>query len=86
MSKQTTVRTTIRIREDLLKQSRLLALHCNTSLQEVINDTLAQGFGHVSDLNIHREALARIDKFRESLKGKRINIKKILRESKKDLK
>ena len=81
-----TVRTTIRIRKDLLDQSRLLALHRNASLQQVINDTLAQGFGHISDLNIHKEAMARIDQFRESLKGKKIDIKKILRESRKDLK
>ena len=81
-----TIRTTIRIRKDLLDQSRLLALRCDTSLQQVINDTLAQGFGHVSDLNTHKEAMARIDLFRKSLKGKKIDIKKILRESRKDLK
>jgi len=81
-----TVRTTIRIRKDLLDQSRFLALRRDTSLQEVINDTLAQGFGHISDFDIHKQAMARIDRFRESLKGKRIDIKKILRESKKDLK
>lgn len=81
-----TVRTTIRIRKDLLDQSRLLALRHDTSLQQVINDTLAQGFGHITDFDIHREAMARIDQFRESLKGKKIDIKKILRESRKDLK
>lgn len=81
-----TVRTTIRIRKDLLDQSRLLALHRSASLQQVINDTLAQGFGHVTDLNTHKEAMERIDQFRESLKGRKIDIKKILRESRKDLK
>lgn len=81
-----TVRTTIRIRKDLLDQSRFLALRRSASLQQVINDTLAQGFGHITDLNMHKEAMAGIDKFRESLKGKKIDIKKILRESRKDLK
>lgn len=81
-----TVRTTIRIRKDLLDQSRLLALRRSASLQQVINDTLAQGFGHITDLDIHQQAMARIDQFRESLKGRKIDIKKILRESRKDLK
>ena len=83
---QNVVRTTIRVRKDLLDQSRLLALRRGTSLQEVINDTLAQGFGHITDFDIHQQAMVDIDKFRESLKGKKINIKKILQESKKDLK
>lgn len=83
---QTTVRTTIRIRKDLIDQSRLLAFNRDTSLQDVINETLALGFGHISDLDAQQEAMARIDKFRESLKGKKIDIQKILQESKKDLK
>ena len=83
---QTTVRTTIRLRKDLFDQSRLLAFQRNTSLQEVINDTLAAGFGHITDLNIREEAFDRIDKFRESLKGRKIDVEKIIRESKKDLK
>lgn len=81
-----TVRTTIRIRKDLLDQSRLLALRRETSLQQVINDTLVQGFGHITDFDIHKEAMARIDKFRENLKGRKIDVQKILRDSKKDLK
>lgn len=83
---QTTIRTTIRIRKDLFDQSRLLAFQRGISLQDVINETLVLGFGHVSDLNLHREAMARIDHFRESLRGKKIDIKNILKESKKDLK
>ena len=83
---QATVRTTIRINKDLFDQSRLLAFQRGISLQDVINETLAVGFGHVSDLNIHKEAMARIDNFRESLGGKKVDIKKIIRESKKDLK
>lgn len=80
-----TVRTTIRIRKDLLDQSRLLALRRETSLQQVINDTLAQGFGHITDFDIHKEAMARIDEFRQSLKGKKINVKKLVEENRKEL-
>ena len=79
-----TVRTTIRIRKDLLDQSRFLALRRDTSLQEVINDALAQGFGHITDFDVHKQAMARIDKFRDSLKG-RIDTKKLVEENKKEL-
>ncbi|MBI2315257.1 hypothetical protein HYU93_04355 [Candidatus Daviesbacteria bacterium] len=51
----------------------------------MINDTLAQGFGHITDFDVHKQAMARIDKFRESLKGKKINIKKLVEENKKEL-
>jgi hypothetical protein len=81
---QTTVRTTIRIRKDLLDQSKLIALKKGVSLQEIINDTLAMGFGHISDLNTVEEAMERIDAFRESQVGKKIDLKKLLAESKKD--
>lgn len=82
-----TVRTTIRIRKDLLDQSRLLALKQGTSLQDVINDVLLKGFdNHITDFDIHREAMANIDRFRESLRGRKINVKKILALSKRDLK
>ena len=81
-----TVRTTIRIRKDLFDQSRMLALRRDTSLQQVINDTLAQGFGHITDFDVHKEAMARIDKFRENLRGRKIDVQKILASSKKDLK
>jgi hypothetical protein len=80
-----TVRTTIRIRKDLLDQSRLIALKKGTSLQDVINDTLARGIGHVSDLTSVQEAMKRIDAFRESQAGKRIDVKKLLSENRKDL-
>lgn len=80
-----TVRTTIRIRKDLLDQSKMLALRRETSLQEVINDTLARGFGHISDLNTHKQAMARIDRFRESYKGRRFNVKKLVEDNKKEL-
>ena len=80
-----TVRTTIRISKELLNQSRLIALRRDTSVQEVINEALAKGFGHITDFDIHEQAMTRIDKFRNSLKGRKINLKKILQESKKDL-
>lgn len=84
---QTTVRTTIRIRKDLLDQSRFLALKQGTSLQEVINNMLLKGYGnHITDFDIHQQAMQNIDKFRESLKGRKISIKKILEISKRDLK
>lgn len=83
---QNTVRTTIRIREDLLKQSKLLAVYRDTSLQEIINNLLVRGLNHISDIQSHRRAMAKIDAFRESLRGKKINVEKLLEESKKDLK
>lgn len=83
---QTTVRTTIRIREDLLRQSRLLALEKSITLQTVVNELLAKGLGHVSDLKQHKQAMRRIDQFRESLRGRKIDINKILLQNKKDLK
>lgn len=83
---QTLIRTTIRVRKDLFDQSRMLAFKRGISLQDVINETLALGFAHVSDLNLHQQAINRIDKFRQSLNDERINIDKILKQSKKDLK
>lgn len=85
---QTTVRTTIRIRKDLLDQSKLLALRSNTSLQEVVNEALAQGFGYITDLDPQRAAMDKIDEFRNKLakSGKKIDVKKLLEEAKKDLK
>ena len=68
-----TVRTTIRLRKDLLDQSRLISSQRDTSLQEVINETLARGFGEISDLNRHQKAMAAIDAFRESMRGKKVN-------------
>lgn len=87
---QTTVRTTIRIRKDLLDQSRLLALKQGISLQEVINDILLKGYGnHITDFDIHQQAMKNIDKFREDirkrLKGKSINTKKLIEQNKREL-
>lgn len=82
---QTNVRTTIRIRKDLFDQSRLLAFQQGTSLQAVINDTLERGFSHISDLNIQAEAMDNIDKFRESLRGRKIDTRKLVEANKKEL-
>lgn len=83
---QNTVRTTIRIRKDLLDQSRLIAIKQGTNLQEVINNTLAKGFGHISDLYSQKQAIAKIDKLRKNLEDKNINLQKLLETSRKDLK
>lgn len=82
---QTTVRTTVRLRKDLFDQSRLLAFQRNTSLQAVINDTLERGFGHISDLNLQEEAMDKIDEFRESLRGRKINTDKLIEKNKREL-
>ncbi len=83
-----TVRTTIRLRKDLIDQSKMIAFKKGIPLQEVINDTLALGFGHVSNLDGAREAMKRIDAFRESLvkKNIQIDVKKLLAQNKRDQK
>ena len=83
---QNSVRTTVRIRKDLFDQSRLLALKKGTSLQEIINNTLALGLKKVSDLESNKEAMAKIDKFRMSLSNTHINLKDLQALSKSDLK
>lgn len=87
---QTTVRTTIRIRKDLLDQSRLLAFKRQVSLQQVINDMLLKGYGnHITDFDIHQQAMKNIDRFRENIrkrrKGKSIDTNKLIQQNKKDL-
>lgn len=81
-----TVRTTIRIRKDLFDQSRLLALKRDTSLQEVINDTLIKGFRYITDIDHHKEAMAAIDTFRENVGRRKVNLQKLLEQNKKDQK
>lgn len=85
---QATVRTTIRIRKDLFDQSKLLAFQNDSSLQEVINQALAQGFGLISGLDRHTIAMDKIDKFRNQLakSGKKIDVQALIEEAKKDLK
>lgn len=83
---QATIRTTVRIRKDLLDQSKLLALKEGTSLQEVINNALALGFGKISDIKSDKIAMEQIDKFRSNLSSKNINLEKLLGQSKLDQK
>ena len=84
---QTTIRTTIRIRKDLLNQSKKIALELNTSLQNVINHILAKGFHEITDLNRHKKAMDTIDSIRQSLSQRgQIDTDALLNESKKDLK
>jgi hypothetical protein len=87
---QTTIRTTLRIRKDLLDQSRLLALKQGSSLQDVINEILIKGFGnHITDLDIHKVAMQNIDRLRERIrngvKSKSISTKKLIEHNKKEL-
>lgn len=83
---QNTIRTTIRIRTDLLDQSRMLALNKGTSLQDIINATLAVGFQHITDLNSSHESMREIDKFRQSMLSKKIDVKALLKANKSDQK
>lgn len=82
----TTIRTTIRIRKDLLDQSRMLAFKKGVSLQDIINETLSIGYKHVTDLNIAHESMKQIDAFRKNMEDKKINVKKLLELSKSDQK
>jgi len=83
---QTTVRTTIRIRQDLFDQSRLLAFKKGTSLQDVINEGLAIGYKHITDLNLAKQSMRQIDTFRERMKNKNIDLKNLLEASKNEQK
>lgn len=77
-----TIRTTIRIRKDLLDQSKMIAVQEATSLQEIINQTLARGLTHISDLKSRKKAMAKIDNFRQLVAGKKINLQALLTENK----
>lgn len=83
---QSTVRTTIRIRKDLVDQSRMVALKKGVSLQDVINDTLAVGFKHVTDLDTASRLMGQIDSFRLSMTSKNIDLGKLIDLSRKDRK
>ncbi len=83
---QTTVRTTVRIRKDLLEQSKLLALKEGASLQEVINNALALGFGKISNFETNKQAMKQIDKFRNKLTSKNVNLEKLFKYNKLDQK
>jgi hypothetical protein len=81
-----TIRTTIRIRKDLLDQSRMLAFKKGVSLQDIINEKLSLGYKHITDLNITAESMKQIDTFRKKMVDKKINVKKLLELSKSDQK
>ncbi len=78
---QTMVRTTLRIRKDLLDQSRILAFNKGESLQDVINETLALGYKHITDLNKANESMRKIDDFRQGMVKKNINLSNLLQAS-----
>ena len=82
---QNTIRTTVRLREDLLNQSKLLAIKRGSSVQKVINDTLAKGFGHISDIEIRRDTIKKIDQFRKSIADEKINVQSIVDQNKEEL-
>ena len=79
---QATIRTTLRIRKDLLDQSRILAFNKGETLQDVINETLALGYKHITDLNRANESMKQIDDFRLGMLKKDINLKSLIEESK----
>lgn len=81
---QNAIRTTIRIRKDLINQSKMLAVKNGTTLQEVINNILSLGFGKISDLETNKKSLAQIDQFRNSLSGKDVDLQKLLDLNRKD--
>jgi len=83
---QNTVRTTIRIRTDLFDQFRLIALKKSTSLQEVINSTLALGLGKISDLDSDKKAMKKIDTFRASITDTTFSLEDLMEKSRSDLK
>lgn len=61
---QHAVRTTIRIRKDLLDLSKLLALQKGISMQQVINETLAYGFHQLPKKKSRKEIMDEIDTIR----------------------
>ena len=83
---QTTVRTTLRIRKDLLDQSRTLAFNRGKPLQDIINQTLAIGYKHITDLNSANKSMKQIDDFRRQMVKKNINFTNLLKTSKSDQK
>ena len=79
---QATVRTTLRIRKDLLDKSRILAFNNGESLQDIINETLALGYKHITDLNKVNDSMKQIDSFRQGTIKKNINLSSLIAASK----
>lgn len=68
-----------------MDQSRLLAAKQGVSLQEIVNNVLAKGFGHISDIEIRQNILKKIEKFRKSLVNKKINVQSLVTQNRKEL-
>lgn len=83
---QNTIRTTIRIKKDILDQARMLAFNKGASLQDIINETLMIGYKHITDLNKTKRAIKQIDAFRQNMGKKNINLNKLIEASKSDQK
>ena len=62
-----------------------MAIKRQTSVQEIINNTLAKGFGQISDIEVRRDTIKKIDRFRRSLANKKINVQSLVDQSKKEL-
>lgn len=80
-----TVRTTIRLRKDLLDQSKMIAIKRSTTMQKVINDALQIGMQRISDPAARRRLMKSIDEFRENLRGRKINVQQLIEDNKREL-
>ena len=83
---QNIVRTTIRIRKDLLDLSKLLALQKGVSMQQVINEMLEYGFDQLPKKKSRREIMDEIDRMREEIYQKHgyINTQELVDANKRD--
>ena len=81
-----TVRTTIRIRKDLMELARKAARENSTNLQKVVNDTLARGFTYAPDLNKRKKLMSELDVLRAKIKRKygNINTEELINKNKKE--
>lgn len=82
---QNTVRTTIRIRKDLLDQSKLVALKRGTTLQKVINEALQVGMQRVGDVNSRKRIFAEIDKLRNGVNMTSEEVQDLVAQNKREL-
>ena len=81
---QNIVRTTIRIRKDLLDLSKLLALQKGVSMQQVINEMLEYGFDQLPKKKSRREIMDEIDKIRAGISMTNKQVAEILAMNKQD--
>lgn len=80
-----TARTTLRIRKDLLKAAKRLALEKETSLQDVINNIMEKGMRTITNVKTRKRAFNAIDKFRKETEKYNIRASDIVKKSKKQL-